>query len=103
MVVSGASTPDHGGSGGRVSSSHVTVTDLQAAGRGSDRPGGDAGTGLLALCLTVLAGLLSAIVRLRVRGGIRIPRGLAPISPHPVCVRRERDPPDLRKLSVIRC
>ncbi len=103
MVTSGASTPHHGVTGARVSDTDATAPDLQAAGRGTHQPGGDEGTGLAALCLAVLAGLLSAIEFLRVRGGIRIRRGLRPISPQPVLIRRDRDPPDLRELSVIRC
>lgn len=103
MVASGASAPDHAGSSSRVSSSDATISELPAAGRGSDEPGGYAGTGLLALCLAVLASLLPTIVLLRVRGGIHLPRGLMYISPHPVHIRRDRDPPDLRKLSIIRC
>lgn len=101
MVASGASAPHDGGSGAPISSGD-NVSDLQAASSGTHKPGGDAGTGLAALCLAVL-GLLSAIVLLRVRGGIRFPRGLMPISPHPVFIGRDRDPPDLRELSVIRC
>ncbi len=87
------------------SGSDATASDLQAASRGTHERDGDEGTGLAALYLAVLAGLLLSMALLRVRGctPIRILRRLMPIWPHPVFIGRDGDPPDLRQLSVIRC
>ena len=74
-----------------------------APGGGSRGPGGDEGAGLLGLCLAVLAGLVLGTALLLAGRGIRPPRSLLQAWPHPVLVGRDRDPPDLRDLCVIRC
>lgn len=73
-----------------------------ASASGREDPGSDQGPGLLGLCLAVLCSLLLGIAVLVARRGIRIPRWLLPIWPHPVFMRRDRDPPDLLQLCVIR-
>ena len=56
------------------------------------------------LCLAVLAGsLLLGIALLLARRGVRIPRTLLPAWQPLRFIRRDRDPPSLRMLCVIRC
>lgn len=82
-----------------------------AAGDGSDGsaghptqvPGGDEGGGLLGLCLAILAGLVVGVALTLARRGIPILNSLLPAWPSPVRYRRDRDPPDLLRLCVIRC
>lgn len=68
-----------------------------------EKPGGDPGTGLLGLCLAVLCALLLGIALLLARRGLRIPRWQLPTCQHAVFIGRDRDPPDLLQLCVIRC
>ena len=75
-----------------------------SAGSGSEEPVGESGAGLLGLCLAVLAGvLLLGIALLLARRGVRIPRTLLPAWRPLLFIGRDRDPPDLRMLCVIRC
>ena len=78
-------------------------TSGAASAGGQEKPGGDPGTGLLGLCLAVLCALLLGIALLLARRGLRIPRWLLPAWPHPAFIGRDRDPPDLLHLCVIRC
>lgn len=73
------------------------------AGMDSDEPVGENGAGLLGLCLAVLAGLLLGFALLLARGGIRMPRTLLPVWQPQQFLGRDRDPPSLRMLCVIRC
>lgn len=74
-----------------------------AATSGQEKPDGDPGAGLLGLCLAVLCALLLAIALLLARHAIAIPRWLLPTWTQPVFIGRDRDPPDLLRLCVIRC
>lgn len=82
---------------------HRTMTAEGSAVGTQEKPDGDPGTSLLSMCLAVLAGFLLGIALLLAVRGIRIPRWLLPTWPHPVFAGRDRDPPDLLQLSVIRC
>ncbi|MFE6648968.1 DUF6153 family protein [Nocardioides sp. NPDC057772] len=66
-------------------------------------PLGDGGGSFLGLCLAVLTGLILGFALLLVRRNIRILRRLVPTWPNPVRYGRDRDPPDLLQLCVIRC
>jgi len=69
---------------------------------GDEEPsGGD--LGLLGLCLAVLGGLLSGLALLLLRRGGWIARTLLPSWSATTCRGRDRDPPDLLRLGVIRC
>jgi len=67
-----------------------------------EEPSGD-GMGLLGLCLAVLGGLLSGLALLLLRRGGWIPRTLLPSWSATAFRGRDRDPPDLLRLGVIRC
>lgn len=64
---------------------------------------GSARIGLIALCLAVLGALGLAVVLLLLRRRIPKPRSMLPTRRRPVIVSRDRDPPDLLRLCVIRC
>lgn len=66
-------------------------------------PNGDEGGGLLELCLAILAGILLGVALLLGRRRIRLARGTIQKRSLPVFIGRDRDPPDLRRLCVIRC
>lgn len=70
---------------------------------GHEKPDGDPGASLLGLCLAILCGLLLGIALLLARRSLRFPPWMLPIWRHPVFIGRERDPPDLLRLCVIRC
>ena len=70
-----------------------------ATGVPSDGDGGD----LLGLCLAILSSLILAVALFLARRGIRLIRTLLPAWPNPVFYGRDRDPPDLLQLCVIRC
>lgn len=74
-----------------------------AAGHQNQVPGDDAGGDLLGLCLAILTGLILGFALLMARRRIRILRHLLPTWPNPVLYGRDRDPPDLLQLCVIRC
>lgn len=84
-----------------------TAGHVESGSRGahisSEVPVDGEGGGLLGLCLAILTGLILAVALFLARGGIRIPRSLAPAWPSPVFYGRDRDPPDLLELCVIRC
>jgi hypothetical protein len=67
-----------------------------------DGPGNDA-VGMLALCLAVLGGLLWCLTLFLLRRGIPTLRTLLPVWTRPAFPRRDRDPPDLLLLCMIRC
>lgn len=89
------------GDGSKESGSQVA--DRSAPPGGHEKPDGDPGASLLGLCLAVLCGLLLGLALLLSRRGLRIPQWLLPTWTHPVFIGRERDPPDLLQLCVIRC
>lgn len=100
---------------GHPTHSQVTVVDHDkshadgdkslgaASTQGDQTPGGDHGASLLGLCLAVLSALLLGIGLLLARRKVRIPRPLLPTWPNSVLIGRDRDPPDLLQLCVIRC
>ena len=93
MAVAGDHTARAGGDQARGSASTG----------GDETPGGDHGASLLGLCLAVLTALLVGIGLLLARRSARVPRPLLPTWPHSVYIGRDRDPPDLLQLCVIRC
>lgn len=102
-----ASDPGGHGHSGPVASEPAASAQVIAghpAGMDSDEPTGESNAGLLGLCLAVLAGLLMlGIALLLALRGVRIPRTLLPAWQSPVSVGRDRAPPSLRMLCVIRC
>lgn len=60
-------------------------------------------SGLLGLCLAILTGLIVGIALTLARRGIRVLRSLLPAWPSASFFGRDRDPPDLLRLCVIRC
>lgn len=71
--------------------------------RPTQAPDGDEGGGLLGLCLAFLTGLILGVALTLARRGVRILSSLLPTWPSPVLYGRDRDPPDLLRLCVIRC
>ncbi len=66
--------------------------------------GSDGGMGLIGLCLAVLGGVLaSALALMLLRGWPLLLRTMLPTFRQPVLLSRDRDPPDLLRLCVIRC
>ncbi|HWJ65108.1 MAG TPA: DUF6153 family protein [Nocardioides sp.] len=57
---------------------------------------------LVGMCLAVLAAALLGIVTLLVRRGVPVPRAVLRAWSHPASTGRDRDPPDLLRLCVIR-
>ncbi|UMG92195.1 DUF6153 family protein [Nocardioides sp. TF02-7] len=74
-----------------------------ASGHPTQAPDGDGDGGLLELCLAILAGILLGVALLLGRRRIRLARGTLQKWSLPVFIGRDRDPPDLRRLCVIRC
>jgi hypothetical protein len=72
--------------------------DCSGSGSGS---GG--GIGLVGLCLAALGGLVLALALLLLRRCIPLLGTMLPSVRHPVLLSRDRDPPDLLRLCVIRC
>lgn len=66
-------------------------------------PHGDGGGSFLGLCLAILTGLILGFALLLARRNIRFLRRLNPTWPNPFLYGRDRDPPDLFQLCVIRC
>lgn len=81
----------------------VDDSDGSMAGHQSQAPDGDEGGGLLGLCLAILTGLIVGVALTLARRGIRILSSLLPTWPSLVRYGRDRDPPDLLRLCVIRC
>ncbi len=72
-------------------------------GHPTQAPDGEDGGGLLELCLAILAGCLLGVAMLLGRRRIGLARGTLQRWSLPVFIGRDRDPPDLRRLCVIRC
>ena len=103
IAASGPISHDHSGP---AASDPVTSEPIVAGhpvGMSSEEPIGENGAGLLGLCLAVLAGLVLGIALLLVRRGVRIPRTLLPAWQPRLFIGRDRDPPSLGMLCVIRC
>ncbi len=104
IAASGPISHDHSGP---AASDPVTSEPIVAghpARMSFEEPVGENGAGLLGLCLAVLAGLLLlGIALLLASRGVRIPRTLLPAWQLPQFIARDRDPPSLRMLCVIRC
>lgn len=85
--------------------SEAAAMDADAVGcdNGCDEPGPGGGMGLVGLCLAVLGGLVLGLALLVLRRRIRLLRAMLPTFQHPVLLSRERDPPSLLRLCVIRC
>lgn len=81
----------------------VSVATVPGGATGSQVPGGDGGGSILGLCLAILTGLILGFALLLARRGIRVLRHLVPTWSTPVLYGRDRDPPDLLQLCVIRC
>lgn len=81
---------------------HQIVAGLPA-GVDAEEPIGDGSSELLGLCLAVMAGLVLGIALLLARPGVRIPRTLLPAWQPLPFTGRDRDPPSLGMLCVIRC
>lgn len=97
---------DHGGPHAHAAmASDKSVADESggpAAGKQTQAPD-DEGGSLLELCVAILTGLIVGFALLMARRGIRILRNLLPTWPNPALYGRDRDPPDLLQLCVIRC
>lgn len=99
VMLSGPHTP-----AGTAGDDSVTAeSSSTAADNLSQAPHGDGGGSVLGLCLAILTGLILGIALLMVRRNIRVLRRLTPAWPSPALYWRDRDPPDLRQLCVIRC
>lgn len=81
----------------RDGSSSPTTLDQTPA------PDDDEGGDLLGLCLAILTGLTLGVALFLARRRIWIFSNLLPTWPNPVLYGRDRDPPDLLQLCVIRC
>ena len=93
----------HEGAQALPSTAGHVESDSPGAHLSSGAPVDGEGGGLLSLCLAILSGLILAAALFLALRGIRIPRSLAPAWPGPVFYGRDRDPPDLLRLCVIRC
>ncbi len=90
-------------SGDSSKGSGSRTADGSAPTGGHEKPDGDPGASLLGLCLAILCGLLLGIALLLARRSLRFPQWMLPTWTRPVFIGRERDPPDLLRLCVIRC
>lgn len=77
--------------------------DTVSCDNGCGGSGSDGGMGLVGLCLAVLGGLVLAFALLLMRRCIPLLRTMLPTFQHPILLSRERDPPELLRLCVIRC
>ncbi len=100
----------HGDDNGSVlATSHRGQAAGHATGMGADTIScdngcdGSDGMGLIGLCLAVLGGLVLGLALLLLRRRIPLTRTMLPTFQHPILLSRERDPPDLLRLCVIRC
>jgi hypothetical protein len=106
LMIAGSDPVSHGHSG--PAASERDTSEQLVAGHparvDSEEPVGESGMGLLGLCLAVLAGLLLlGIALLLTRRRVRIPCTMLPAWQPQLFIGRDRDPPDLHMLSVIRC
>jgi hypothetical protein len=105
-VLIAATDPIRHDYSGRAASAPDTSGQIVAghpAGMDSGEPVSESGAGVLGLCLAVLAGLLLGVALLFKGRGVRIPGTLLPAWQAPLFIGRDRDPPDLGMLCVIRC
>jgi hypothetical protein len=79
------------------------VATLPDGAAGSEVPGGVGDGSILGLCLAILTGLILGFALLMARRGIRVLRHLVPTWSATILYGRDRDPPDLLQLCVIRC
>lgn len=94
----------HGGSDDlSATTEDESVAPVPGGATGSQVPGGDGDGSILGLCLAILTGLILGFALLMARRGIRVLRHLVPTWSTPVLYGRDRDPPDLLQLCVIRC
>lgn len=78
--------------------------DAVSCDNGCDGSGSGGGMGLAGLCLAVLGGLLLlGLALLLLRRWFLMSRTMLPTFRHPILLSRDRDPPDLLRLCVIRC
>lgn len=103
MVASDSASHGHSGPAAGEPDALAQVVASHPAGVEPKEPVGESGAELLGLCLAVMAGLVLGIALLLMRRGIRIPRTLLPAWQSPVFSGRDRDPPGLGMLRVIRC
>lgn len=102
MMSAGHGAP-HVPAGIAVDDSVSVPSGSAAADNQPQAPSGDGGGSLLGLCLAILTGLILGFALLMARRNIRVLRRLVPTWPSPVLYGRDRDPPDLLQLCVIRC
>lgn len=79
----------------------VDVTSQDLVADGGHHGGQDIGA--MALCLAILGGLVLGTLLLLGRRLLPAPIALLPTWQLPVSLTRDRDPPDLHRLCVIRC
>jgi len=104
IAASGAISHDHSGPAANEPDTPEPIVAGHPAGMSSEEPVGENGAGLLGLCLAVLAGLLLlGIALLLARRGVRIARTMLPAWQPLRLIGRDRDPPGLRMLCVMRC
>ena len=105
IAASGPISHDHSGPAANEPDTPEPIVAGHPAGTSSEKPLGENGAGLLGLCLAVVAGLLLllGIALLLAPRGARIPRTLLPAWQPLRFIGRDRDPPGLRMLCVIRC
>jgi hypothetical protein len=104
MLASTTQTGPLEHSGSIPTSGSVVMDDSASTADGGGEPGGAGGEMvLLGLCLAVLGAFALALVLLLLKGETRLPRVLRRIGPPGVLLSRDRDPPALTRLCVIRC
>ncbi len=103
LLSIGPLSHDHSGPAASEPDTSEPIVAGHPVGMSSEEPIGENGAGLLGLCLAVLAGLVLGIALLLVRRGVRIPRTLLPAWQPRLFIGRDRDPPSLGMLCVIRC
>ena len=89
---------------GQVASEAAAMeADKVGCDNGCDGSGSGGGMGMVGLCLAVLGGLVLGLALMLLRRRIPLLRTMLPTFHHPILLSRERDPPDLLRLCVIRC
>lgn len=88
-----------------IVSQHPTSTGIDDTGetRAAGRDGHNAHGGLVGLCLAILAGLVLLALLLTGHCGVHPLAAWLPAWSLPVCIGRDRAPPDLLRLCVVRC